>query len=46
MGGRFGEPFIGNAPMTSPIYNPSTPYTVTQSPEVHVSAASPGSLFH
>jgi len=46
MGGRFGEPLIGSAPMTSPIYNPSTPYTVTQSPEVHVSPASPGSLFH
>ena len=46
MGGRFGEPLIGSAPMTSPIYNPSTPYTVTQSPEVGVSPASPGSLFH
>ena len=46
MGGRFGEPSIGNAPMTSPIYNPSTPYTVTQSPEVGVSPASRGSLFH
>ena len=29
MGGRFGEPLIGSAPMTSSIYNPSTPYTVT-----------------
>jgi hypothetical protein len=37
---------IGSVPMTSPIYNPSTPYTVTQSPEEHVSPASPGSLFH
>ena len=46
MGGRFGEPLIGSAPMTSPIYNPSTPYTVTQPPEVGVSPASPGSLFH
>jgi hypothetical protein len=46
MGGQFGEPFIGSAPITSPIYNPSTPYTVTQSPEVHVSPASSGSLFH
>jgi hypothetical protein len=46
MGGRFGEPPIGNAPMTSPIYNPSTPYTVPQSPEVGVSPASHGSLFH
>jgi hypothetical protein len=46
MGGRFGEPLIGSAPMTSPIYNPSTPYTVPQSPEVAVSPASPGSVFH
>ena len=46
MGGRFGEPLIGSAPMTSPIYNPSTPYTVTQPPEVGVSPASPGSVFH
>jgi hypothetical protein len=46
MGGRFGQPLIGSAPMTSPIYNPSTPYTVPQSPEVGVSPASPGSLFH
>ena len=45
-GGRFDEPLIGSAPMTSPICNPSTPYTVTQSPEVPVSPASPGSLFH
>ena len=46
VGGRFGEPLTGSAPMTSPIYNPSTPYTVPQSPEVGVSPASPGSLFH
>ena len=46
MGGQFDEPLIGSAPMTSPIYNSSTPYTVTQSAEVHVSPASPGSLFH
>jgi hypothetical protein len=46
MGGRFGAPLIGSAPMTSPIFNPSTPYTVPQSPEVGVSPASPGSLFH
>ena len=43
MGGRFGEPLIGSE---SPIYNSSTPYTVTQPPEVGVSPASPGSLFH
>ena len=46
LGGRFDQPLIGGAPMTSPIYNPSTPYTVPQSPEVGVSPASPGSLFH
>ena len=46
MGGRFGEPLIGGQITTSPIYNPSSPYTVTQSPEVGVSPASPGSLFH
>jgi hypothetical protein len=37
---------IGSEIGTSPIYNPSTPYTVTQPPEVGVSPASPGSLFH
>jgi hypothetical protein len=46
VGGRFGAPLIGSAPMTSPIYNPSTPYTVIQSPEVPVWPASPGSVFH
>jgi hypothetical protein len=46
MGMRFGEPLIGSEIMTSPTYNPSSPYTVTQSPEVGVSPVSPGSLFH
>jgi hypothetical protein len=46
MGGRFGAPLIGGEMATSPILNPSSPYTVTQSPEVGVSPASPGSLFH
>jgi hypothetical protein len=46
MGMRSGEPLIGNEIGTSPTYNPSIPYTVTQSPEVGVSPASPGSLFH
>jgi hypothetical protein len=46
IGGRFGVPSTNSAPMVSPIYNPSTPYTVPQSPEVSVSPASPGSLFH
>ena len=40
-GGGFGEPLIGGRITTSPIYNPSSPYTVTQSPEVGVSPASP-----
>jgi hypothetical protein len=31
MGMRSGEPLIGNEIGTSPIYNPSSPYTVTQS---------------
>ena len=37
IGGRFGEPLTGSAPMTSPIYNPSTPYTV---PQCHPRSAS------
>jgi hypothetical protein len=46
MGRGFGEPFPGgtmSAP--APIYNPSTPYTVSPSPETPVSPASPGSVF-
>jgi hypothetical protein len=43
--GGIGVPLIG-VPMTPPIFNPSTPYIVTQSPEVPVSPASPGSVFH
>jgi hypothetical protein len=46
MGMRSGEPLIGSEIGTSPIYNPSSPYTVTQPPEVGVSPASPGSVFH
>jgi hypothetical protein len=37
MSGRFGEPLVDSVPMTSPIYNPSVPYTVPESPEVRVS---------
>jgi hypothetical protein len=44
--GGIGVPLIASVPMTPPIFNPSTPYTVTQSPEVPVSPASPGSVFH
>ena len=46
MGGGIAAPLIGSVPMTSPIYNPSTPYTVPTSPEAPVSPASPGSVFH
>jgi hypothetical protein len=46
MGGHLGSPFIGSVMPTSPILNPSSPYTVTQSPVVGVSPASPGSVFH
>jgi hypothetical protein len=45
-GGRFGVPLTNSAPTVSPIYNPSTPYTVPQPPEVSVSPAIPGSVFH
>jgi hypothetical protein len=31
MGGQFGGPLIGGAPMTSLIFNPPPPYTVPQS---------------
>ncbi len=31
MGMRFGQPSIGSGIGTSPIYNPPSPYTVTQS---------------
>jgi hypothetical protein len=44
--GGIGVPLIGSVPMTPPVFNPSTPYTVTPSPEVPVSPASPGSVFH
>ena len=32
MGGRFGEPMIGSAPMTSPIYNPLHRNSVARGP--------------
>ena len=38
MSGRFGEPLIDSVPMTSPIYNPSVPYTVPELPR----CAAPG----
>lgn len=40
-------PFVNTAPSTMPppIFNPSSPYTVPQSPETPVSPSSPGSIF-
>jgi hypothetical protein len=48
MGGGFhGGPFMGDTVSTpSPIFNPSSGYTVSTSPETPVSPASPGSIFH
>jgi hypothetical protein len=41
-----GGPILNGAPsMPAPIFNPSDPYTVPQSPEMPVSPASPGSIF-
>jgi len=44
-GFRGGEPFLDTVPSTPPILNPSSPYTVPQSPETPVSPSSPGSIF-
>jgi len=49
-GGHISRAFRGplpeNAPsMPSPVFNPSEPYTLPESPEVPVSPASPGSIF-
>jgi hypothetical protein len=39
-------PFVESTPsMPPPTFNPSSPYTVPQSPETPVSPASPGSIF-
>jgi hypothetical protein len=46
-GGFSGGPFLGDTTSTpSPIFNPSSGYTVPTSPEAPVSPASPGSIFH
>lgn len=43
---RFRGPMVGRVPsMRTPHFNPSSPYTVPQSPETPVSPASPGSIF-
>jgi hypothetical protein len=48
MGGGFrGGPYLGDTTSTpSPIFNPSSGYTMPTSPEAPVSPASPGSIFH
>ena len=44
--GHARGPIMDYAPTPqAPVFNPSTPYTVPQSPEVPVSPASPGSVF-
>jgi hypothetical protein len=48
MGGGFrGGPYLGDTTSApSPIFNPSSGYTVPTSPEAPISPASPGSIFH
>jgi hypothetical protein len=48
--GHLSRGFRGPLPesfpsMPSPVFNPSEPYTLPESPEVPVSPASPGSIF-
>ena len=46
-GGFRDGPYLGDTTSTpSPIFNPSSGYTVPTSPETPVSPASPGSIFH
>jgi hypothetical protein len=41
-----GGPLLNSVPSApAPIFNPSSPYTVSPSPETPVSPASPGSIF-
>jgi hypothetical protein len=44
-GAGFQAPVITVPAMQPPVFNPSIPYTVPQSPEAPVSPASPGSVF-
>jgi hypothetical protein len=49
-GGHISRGFRGPLPenvpsMPSPVFNPSEPYTLPESPEIPVSPASPGSIF-
>ena len=46
-GGFYGGLYTGDTISTpSPIFNPSSGYTVPTSPEIPISPASPGSIFH
>jgi hypothetical protein len=46
-GGFQGGPYMGDTTSTpSPIFNPSSGYTLPTSPEAPVLPASPGSIFH
>lgn len=46
MGRGFGGPLLDSVPSAPPpVFNPSSPYTVSPSPETPVSPASPGSIF-
>ena len=46
-GGFRGGPYLGDTASTpSPIFNPSSGYTVSTSAKAPVSPASPGSIFH
>lgn len=44
-GGFGGSTFYPSPALPPPVFNPSDPYTVPQSPERPVSPASPGSVF-
>ncbi len=43
--GGASAPLLEQAPSPAPNFNPSTPYTVPQSPEVPVPPGGPGSIF-
>jgi hypothetical protein len=45
MGSEFRGPLLDSVPSMRPVFNPSAPYTVPQSPETPVSPASPGAIF-
>jgi hypothetical protein len=43
--GFHGGPYMGGVISTPPVFNPSSGFTVSPSPETPVSPASPGSVF-